>query len=66
MERISKEELIFGLHSVREALKTKKRQVSVLYIVANKTASKQVEEVIPLLLCVVARSLGLFQLGGRP
>ena len=40
MERISKEELIFGLHPVREALKTKKRQVSVLYIVANKTASK--------------------------
>ena len=48
MERISKEELIFGLHPVREALKTKKRQVSVLYIVANKTASKQVEEVIRL------------------
>ena len=48
MERISKEELIFGLHSVREALKTKKRQVSMLYIVANKTASKQVEEVIRL------------------
>ena len=48
MERISKEELIFGLHSVREALKTKKRQVSVLYIVANKTVSKQVEEVIRL------------------
>ncbi|MBQ4493270.1 MAG: 23S rRNA (guanosine(2251)-2'-O)-methyltransferase RlmB [Elusimicrobiaceae bacterium] len=48
MERISKEELIFGLHSFREDLKKKKRQVSVLYIVANKTASKQVEEVIRL------------------
>ncbi len=48
MERIDKEQLIFGIHPIREALKGRKRQIIQLYIVENKKQSKAVEDVIRL------------------
>lgn len=47
-ERIEKGALIFGIHPIREALKSRKRQVFQLYILENKAANRQVEEVIRL------------------
>ena len=48
MERIDKEQLIFGIHPIREALKGRKRQIIQLYIIDNKKQSKAVEDVIRL------------------
>lgn len=48
MEKINKAELIFGVHPIREALKSRKRQILQLYIIEHKTPSRQVEEVIRL------------------
>ena len=48
MERIDKEQLIFGIHPIREALKGRKRQIIQLYIIENKKQSKAVEDVIRL------------------
>lgn len=48
MERIDKEQLIFGIHPIREALKGKKRQILQIYIIENKAQSKAIEEVLRL------------------
>ena len=42
MERIDKEQLIFGIHPIREALKGKKRQILQIYIIENKTADEAI------------------------
>jgi len=47
MEHIKKEEMLFGAHPVREALKSKKRPVLQLFI-TGKRSNRQVEEVIRL------------------
>jgi len=47
MEKINKEEMLFGAHPVREALKSKKRPVLQLYI-TGKRASRQIEDIIRL------------------
>lgn len=47
MEHINKEEMLFGAHPVREALKSKKRPVLQLYI-TGKRASRQIEDIIRL------------------
>ena len=46
MERIDKEQLIFGIHPIREALKGKRRQILQIYIIENKAQSKAIEEVL--------------------
>lgn len=48
MERIDKEQLIFGIHPIREALKGRKRQIIQLYIIENKSQSRAIEDVIRL------------------
>ena len=47
MEHINKEEMLYGAHPVREALKSKKRPVLQLYI-TGKRASRQIEDIIRL------------------
>jgi 23S rRNA (guanosine2251-2'-O)-methyltransferase len=47
MKPIVKEEMLFGAHPVREALKSRKRNVLQLYI-TGKRGSRQIEEVIRL------------------
>lgn len=41
-------DVIYGIHSVMEALKSKKRNVTQLYVSDNKAGHKQVEEIIRL------------------
>lgn len=48
MDKINKGEIMFGAHPIREALKGRKRQILQLYILENKTPTKQIEEVIRL------------------
>ena len=43
---INKQELMFGIHPIREALKSKKRHIFELYIVKDKAKSRIVDEVI--------------------
>jgi 23S rRNA (guanosine2251-2'-O)-methyltransferase len=47
MKHISKEEMLFGAHPVREILKNRKRNVWQLYI-TGKRGSRQIEEIIRL------------------
>lgn len=47
MEHIKKEEMLFGAHPVREALKSKKRPVLQLFI-TGKRSSRQIEDIIRL------------------
>ncbi len=48
MEKLSKNEILFGIHPIREALKGKKRKVLQLYITEKKRPSPAAEEVIRL------------------
>lgn len=47
MEHIDKDEMLFGAHPVREALKSRKRPVLQLYITGRR-ASRQIEDIIRL------------------
>ncbi|MDR0735198.1 MAG: 23S rRNA (guanosine(2251)-2'-O)-methyltransferase RlmB [Elusimicrobiota bacterium] len=47
MEHIDKDEVLFGAHPVREALKSRKRAVLQLYITGRR-ASRQIEDIIRL------------------
>ena len=43
---INKQEIIFGIHPIRETLKSKKRKIHELYIIKNKPKSATIDEII--------------------